>query len=404
VRRAARPEVRPALASAWGALWRSRSLVWAAGIIAVLKAGESTLGIGPHLAHPFGSFGSVLSAPASQWDSGRYLAIAQVGYAIDPSDKAFFPLYPILIRFGAWSQQAALITGVVISIGALAASLYLLYRLVELESDAETARLAVAVVAFFPMSLFFSAVYSDSLFLALSLASFYSARRGWWARAGVAGGLAAATRFVGVLLLAPVALMYVGAIRGRFDRRALFMLLIPAGALAYFVYQAAHGSFLAPLHAEHLYWQRRNVPLLGAVHGVRDFVRSVLQIFGGPGSHHLPTAAGGQLSNPAALAVANITDFAFLVFGCITTVLAARRLAPAYAVYAGASVLMLVSTFPPVEPLASLPRYVAVVFPCEISLALWARGHPRRRATVLLISAGLMALFAGEFATANWVA
>ena len=58
------------------------------------------------------------------------------------------------------------------------------------------------------MSFFFSAVYTESLFLALSAGCFYLARRERWVWAGVLGGLAAATRSIGVLLVVPLAVLY----------------------------------------------------------------------------------------------------------------------------------------------------------------------------------------------------
>ncbi len=55
----------------------------------------------------------------------------------------------------------------------------------------DAARMAVLATAFAPMAFFLSAVYSESLYLALSVGLFWSAREGRWAlrrRAGGAGG------------------------------------------------------------------------------------------------------------------------------------------------------------------------------------------------------------------------
>ena len=60
------------------------------------------------------------------------------------------------------------------------------------------ARLAVLVTALAPMSFFLSAVYSESLYLALSVGLFYAARRGRFLTAGLLAALAAATRSAGV--------------------------------------------------------------------------------------------------------------------------------------------------------------------------------------------------------------
>jgi hypothetical protein len=425
-------EQRAALGAAWRALWRSRLLVWIAGVLGVLKLGLESSVHPPPLSRPFGALGNLLTAPASAWDAGSYLAIAQNGYAPGLYWRAYYPTYPSVVRAGAWSPRATLITAIVVALVAFAAALYLLHRLVSLECGPRVADLTVSAVAFSPMALFFSAAYTESLFLALSVAAFYAARRGWWARAGAAGALAAATRTTGLLLLLPLLVLYLygprdGEVRApppekswssprqllrRLSPRhaprrdAALLLLIPLGALAYFAYTAAHGDAAAPLHAEQAFWHRHFVPALGAVKGLVAAIQSVHQIAAGPGSHILSTPsfqAAGQLSDPLRLAGADLTDFAFFVFGCIATVGALRRLPAAYGLYALAMIAVTVSTFDRTEPLVSFPRYLVVLFPVQMWLALWAE-RGRRRQPTLLISAGLLAFFASQFATWRWVA
>jgi hypothetical protein len=416
---------REALAVVWRAVWSSRLLVWVAGVLGVLKLGiEPSIARKPPVSVPFGALGNLLMSPFSAWDSGAYLAIAQAGYSSSGPLRAFFPLYPILIRTAAWSPQAALIAGVVISLAAFAIGLYLLRRLIELESCAGVADTAVLVVAFSPMALFFSAIYTESLFLMFSVGSFYAARRGWWARAGIAGALAAATRISGAILLLPLLWLYRYGPRAdraaekrpdnhaglwtRYSirRDAWYLLLVPLGAAAFFVYTGAHGDLLAPFHAQQTYWHRGFTPLLGAGRGLLDALRSLHQLAVGGGHHVLATPTyqtAGQLSDPLKLAAANLTDVAFLVLGCITAVGALRALPRAYGVYALTTIAFTASTYSPYEPLASIPRYLVVLFPCQIWLAQWAR-TPARRNLVLLTSAGLLAFFSSQFASWRWVA
>ena len=56
------------------------------------------------------------------------------------------------------------------------------------------------LTAFAPMAFFFSAVYSESLYLALSVGLFLCARNGRWMWVGVLGALAGATRSTGLVL------------------------------------------------------------------------------------------------------------------------------------------------------------------------------------------------------------
>jgi hypothetical protein len=99
----------------------------------------------------------------------------------------------------------------------------------------------------------------------------------------------------------------------------------------------------------------------------------------------------------------NVTDFAFLAFAVVALVGVARRLPLAYAAYAAVALLAAVSAPNNYEPLMSLPRYVAVLFPLQMWLAMWAVDSDRLRQT-LTVCAGLLVLLSAEFATWRWVA
>ncbi|MGP0051206.1 MAG: hypothetical protein ACLPZR_20495 [Solirubrobacteraceae bacterium] len=122
------------------------------------------------------------------------------------------------------------------------------------ELGARAARGAVLVIAFWPAAYFFSAPYSESLFLAISAGTFLAARQARWLLAGLLGAAAAATRNTGILLVLPLLAMYLygprsarvlaaapvmtGRWRPRFrlQRDALWLGLVPLGLIAYCVY------------------------------------------------------------------------------------------------------------------------------------------------------------------------
>src|SRR4029453_15684684 len=117
------------------------------------------------------------------------------------------------------------------------------------------ARLTVALVALFPTAYAFSAVYTESLFLALSAGALYAGRLGRWRWAGVLAALASATRSTGVLLVVPLALLYLygpradrpgpPGVRSRLrprhavGRDAAWLALAPIGLVGYLGYLAA---------------------------------------------------------------------------------------------------------------------------------------------------------------------
>jgi len=138
------------------------------------------------------------------WDGPHYLSIAEHGYQTVGDARnfiVFFPFYPALIKLGSLITGSLVWSALVITNLASVAGLYLFYKLASLELDKATARRALWALMLFPTAYFFSAVYTESLFLLLVVGSFYAARRDKWMWASLLGGLAALTRLTGVLLL-----------------------------------------------------------------------------------------------------------------------------------------------------------------------------------------------------------
>lgn len=136
--------------------------------------------------------------PWTTYDSQHFIHIAQSGYV--PEITAFFPLYPALLKLTGSSEVSIAFWGVVLSNAAFLGALFLLYELTRIDYDERTARMAVLLLAFFPASAYFSAVYTESLFLILLVGCFLLLRRENWLGAGIAATLAALTRNSGLVL------------------------------------------------------------------------------------------------------------------------------------------------------------------------------------------------------------
>ncbi|HEV7425760.1 MAG TPA: hypothetical protein VGQ46_05295 [Thermoanaerobaculia bacterium] len=196
-------------------------------------------------------------------DAWFYHQIADSGYEPRTSDGApkntwaFFPLFPLLIRaLGGSSDGSFWILSVVMSNAALLGALLCVAAagraMGVADDDAER---AVWYIALFPASYFFSLPMTESLFLLLSAASFLAAARQRWAVAGILGGLAAATRVVGICLL-PALLLLPWQRRQRLSTRQLWLVATPAGLIAFIAYLYVHtGDPLAFVHAQTL-WGR----------------------------------------------------------------------------------------------------------------------------------------------------
>jgi hypothetical protein len=396
--------------AAW-AVAASRAVVWGVGVPAMLALGYSgwrARADPANLTGTLGDAGEVLGAPAMRWDSVYYVQIAQHGYT-SAKQAGFFPLYPLLV--GGIDEvlgTSPVLVGVLVSLGAFLGALILLSRLVELEASPSVSRTTIWLVALFPASLFFSAVYSESLFLLLSVGSFLAARRGRWVWAGVLGAMAAATRNVGVTLLVPLALLYLygpredrppdraaAGARPRYRLRAdaCWLALVPLGCalVAYGMWRTFNDPFTAWTSQESYFGRSFEGPFSAVGLGAWTALKTTWTALGA-GGHGLGSAAqktGLFVVAAAALAMA-VRSF--------------WRLPAAYGAYAIASLAPSLSTPRDIGPLNGSIRYIAVAFPLFVWLAITLTDRPRLRwVTYVGFTLGL-AYCAARFATWRWVA
>jgi hypothetical protein len=453
----------------WRALWISRAVVLVSGVGAAVVFGVAR----PHSALDppgvvggFGRLGDLLAAPVARWDAVWYLTIARFGYRPDlglatAPRTAFFPLYPLGLRGIAELGIPPIAAGVALSTALFAAALYGIHRLCTLElgrlasvaggHGGDVARTAVLVTAFAPMAFYFSAVYSESLFLALSVGVFWCARNGRWRRAGVLGAAACATRSAGLVLVVPMVLLYlygpredrapdfaarprpraagggtrvcVSGERTRaageecapgsssrawwrpcyaLRRDALWVAAPAAGIAAYMAYLAlAGGSASMPFHAQDVWHRQFAGPFVGVWDGAVAAFDGARQLLSGQRAHIYFAPAGGS---PFVDAGHNLMLFAFLPAAVPMVVGVLRRLPAAYGAYVIAALTLPLSYPVAAEPLMSLPRFEVVLFPLAMWAGAWLAGRPRMRLGALAGSTLLMVFFVGEFATWHWVA
>lgn len=296
----------------------------------------------------------------ARWDTFFYFTIATDGYHWDPDvflhyNVVFFPLYPMLMRAGgALVGGHQLIVGLVISLAAFAGALVLLYRLALLEIGEDHAWRVILLISTFPYALYFSAVYTESLFLLLSVAAFYAMRRGrleWVAVSGLAAGLTRPNGFWLALPLACLALWprdpdRAGARLPVSVPLALLVSALPVvGVVIFSSYlQLRFGDALAWLHGQ-------------AAWGVPLMLRR-----GAPDPGTLP---GEVAIKPIEVIVWIGNIAAFVAAGCAVRPIS-KRFGPAYGIW------IAVNIFPPVAAhlFISLGRFTAVLFPFFFWLAI----------------------------------
>jgi hypothetical protein len=273
----------------------------------------------------------------NRWDSYWYLDIAQNGYYLrgekDISDVVYFPLYPLLMRLAGPVAGGDLVLA-----GWMLSSLFLLLAVVmltrlsqEFHPDIDPSLPAAFLLAY-PAAFFLNAVYSESLFLFLSLSTVFWALRRNFMMASVWAALASATRIAGVFLFVVLFIEFVQANgwRALLTRRAWPLALAPLGALAFCLYHwIAFGDFFLYLKVQSFYG--------------RDFEMEAGDFF---------VRNNPDLAN-------TVLDLAYTAVAILLGLIALRRLRLSYGVYMLVSLGIALSS----GSVLGIARYSMVQFP-----------------------------------------
>jgi Mannosyltransferase (PIG-V) len=377
-------------------LW-SRAAIWLAAVFAFFfftpnRHPQADRWDTPRL-HELGYFSDIWA----RWDSDFFLRIAEDGY--DRASAAFHPLYPALVAvLGRAFFGHYLLAGVVISLLAALGSFLLLHRIAEERLGADGARRTVLYLAVFPTALFLQAVYSESLFLLLVLASFVLAERQRFAAAGIVAGLAILTRAAGLALLPALALL---AWRHRDRLRALagVALAIPVAAIYPLVLWQQIGDPWAFTDAQDRW--HRHFSAAGPLGGVWDGL-----VAGWHGLEQFVVGHGTNVAgvDPMHAAAENVQALAFLILFAVLAVVAWRRFGAAYGLFAVVSLAIPLSYPSDRWPLLSLPRFGLVIFPLFLALAALTAGRPRLHTAVVACSALLLGVAVVQWALWQWLA
>ncbi len=312
----------------------------------------------------------LLSALAN-WDGAAYLDIARTGYAgLDPSYAAYFPLYPLLMSAGGLlgGGDAFIVVGLLVSNAACLAAAMLLPRLARDDEPGLGLR-AASYLLVFPTTIFLSALYADSLFIALAVASALAAKRSRWWASGSLAALSALTRPFGILAAVPLAVALWQS-RGSAGARPALALLLPPLAL---------GMWVAYLYSV-------TGDPLAIVHGYTSGF-----------TPRQPLQAFTDLLDPSVYGFPWFVAGLFALFVALT-VLCWRRTSAMLAAYATLMMLVIGAA----GSLASSMRYELSIFPAFIALAA-VTDHAVLRIGWMIVSVLLALLFAGMFALHYWV-
>ena len=310
----------------------------------------------------------------NRWDSYWYLDIARNGYYLrgekEIANVVFFPLYPLLMRLaGPVAGRDLVLAGWMLSCLFLVLAVVMLTRLSqEFHPDIDPTLPAAFLLAY-PAAFFLNAVYSESLFLFLSLATVFWALRRNFTIASVWAALASATRVAGVFLFVVLFIEFVQANgwRALLTRRVWPLALAPLGALAFCTYHwIAFGDFFLYLKVQNFFG--------------RDFEMEASDFL---------VRNNPNLAN-------TVLDLAYTAVAILLGIIALRRFRLSYGVYMLVSLAIALSS----GSVLGIARYSMVLFPIYF-IAAGIRS-PVGRGAWLLGSTLLLALDIIRFVNHYW--
>ncbi len=327
------------------------------------------------------------------FDGEHYLSIAYQGY--QPLTYFFFPIYPLTIAFiakflgGSFASLA--VSGLLISNISFIVALVGLWKLIKLDYKKDIARLAILLLLAFPTSFYFGSIYTESLFLALVVWSFYFARKGKWIMAGLLGAVLTATRVVGLALIP--ALLIEAYLQRRENKKlnllpvAIGILLSTLGIFVYMLYlNIATGDPLEFFHNVSIFGEQRssNLVILPQV-----FYRYFFKILPNISYSYFPVVFVTYLEIVTALVFLGLTIASFFKL----------RLSYAFYLAVGYIIPTLSGSF------SSFHRYVLILFPAFILSAIWlSKSKKWIKAIIFLILILGLLVATSLFARGFWVA
>lgn len=352
------------------------------------------------------------------WDGGWYLRIATQGYQTHPDSQAFFPFYPILTRgLGKLMLGQYLLAGTVISLVMAIVIFILFYLMIRRDYGEQLAERSILYLSVFPTVFFLFAVYTEALFMALILTSFFAARhyRNWWL-AGLLGALAAITRGIGIFTIVPLFVEWVsyrlGVINEETGEKAylfdfktlrklpdlnLIALVLPLVTLCgWLLYsQQFLGDALGSLTA-HSEWKRAfMMPWMTVIESSRVLFT--------PNTNGFITIKIDWYQG------ANLLNLSFFVMGAIVFLYGCWKFVKSqfplsYLFFFGIGLIVPLINPIYTAPLSSFPRFLLPLFPMFL---LWAQACEHRRwlhFLTLYVSLPLLGLLFTLFANGYWIA
>ncbi|MCB9812862.1 MAG: hypothetical protein H6772_00505 [Pseudomonadales bacterium] len=361
------------------------------------------------------------------FDGVHYLTIAKSGFKGAEYIQAFFPVYPFFAKFLNIFIENILASHLLISNVSFLILLFVWHQLIsgkigvknvyEKSNDKKYAKkiawYSVLALILFPTSLFFGAIYTESLFLLTVLLAFiFTQKKQYWL-AAIFVAIASATKIIGIALVPALIFEVIFS-----DQKLPDIFGVKFEQLAI--------EFKTTLTKKISNWKKYFKPTaiisLGSI-GLVLYMVYLWKKFGDPlYFFHVQSEFGGGVRQESLISYPQVlwryikilvtarpfdlkyfAYFQEMVAGTLALIvlfLSARKVRLSYVLFALLAFLIptLTGTF------SSMPRYLLVCFPIFIQLAIWAEKSKRFRYVWFTISSILLIVNTLLFIQGYWVA
>lgn len=341
----------------------------------------------------------------ANFDGIHYLFIVWKGYLAVGFVQAFFPVLPLLLK-PIWlitqNLTHVVVVGQILSLVSVVLAVLGLRQISTFyHTEGKSNYLTTVLIwLLFPTAFFFAGLYTESLFLALTVGAFLAASRRQWWLAGLIAAVASATRVVGILIV-PALLIELGLQTNLWQKETLsswsklhhWLLQQKTAVLAICL-----GSLGLLLYSGYL-WYHFHDPL---------YFFHVQAAFGGGRQESIvlyPQVVWRYLKIITSVPLdirylTYIQEFLVGVGGLLVLLVGWKKVRFSLWFFSLTAFIMptLTGTF------LSLPRYILVVPAFFMILSSWLTPRPRLRLLWLTISAFMLILNTILFIQGRWVA
>lgn len=327
------------------------------------------------------------------FDGVHYIKIAYEGYQAAFS-QAFFPLYPFLVKvFNFLPRNINLdpryfvdpsffYTALLLSNLFCFLFLVYFYKLLRIDYSKKTSFLTLILLLSFPTAFFLGSIYTESLFLFLTIASVYYYKKEKYILAGVLAALSSATRITGIFLLIVFVIDFFKN-RKLIDFKKLVTILItPFGLIFYMLYLNKNfGDSLMFFHVQ---------PGFGAFRSGSEIVLLPQVVY-----RYIKIITTVDIFS---LQFLNSFVELFFTLGVLSLIIIFyKKMKPEYFWYSLVILILptLTGTF------SSMPRYILAIFPIFSVLAKFAKNKVKY---VVFMFFALQIIFVCLFIRGYWIA